>query len=167
MRKLSTLIVASTLALSCSSIAFAEGTAAKPAAASTETSATSESSQEHMMHRHNPFAKLDLTEKQRAEMKALWKSSDVKANHEEMKKQMDSLHALAASDSFDEAKAKSTVDDIAKVRAEKLLERIRLENKMYNVLTPAQKKQFNENYLKHQEKMDKHHHKKHHDDDAE
>jgi len=60
-----------------------------------------------------------------------------------------------ASDNFDEAKVKSQIDTISQAQSQRMLERARAENKMYNLLTPEQKKQFNENYQKRAEKMEK------------
>jgi Spy/CpxP family protein refolding chaperone len=37
-----------------------------------------------------------------------------------------------------------------------MLERAKAENKMYNLLTPEQKKQYNENYQKREQKMMEH-----------
>ncbi len=54
---------------------------------------------------------------------------------------------------FDEAKAKAQIDAIGKAQSERMLERAKAENKMYNLLTPEQKKQYNENYQKREQKM--------------
>ncbi|QJW53167.1 Periplasmic chaperone Spy [Serratia plymuthica] len=70
-----------------------------------------------------------------------------------VKEERQALHNLVASDSFDEAKAKSQIDAISKAQSEHMLERAKAENKMYNLLTPEQKKQYNENYQKREQKM--------------
>ncbi|MGQ3523795.1 Spy/CpxP family protein refolding chaperone [Acinetobacter baumannii] len=42
---------------------------------------------------------------------------------------------------------------MGKAQSERMLERAKAENKMYNLLTPEQKKQYNENYQKREQKM--------------
>ena len=157
MRKVTAMVLASTLALSSASFAFAAET----------TPATDAPMQSHgkMMdhkgpHHGNPFAELNLTEQQRTQMKALMKDSGPRVDRGEMKKQMDALHGLVANESFDEAKVKSQIDQITQAQSARMLERAKVENKMYNLLTPEQKKQFNENYQKRAEKMaEPRHHK--------
>ncbi|MCC3718000.1 ATP-independent periplasmic protein-refolding chaperone Spy [Rouxiella badensis] len=154
MRKLTAMVVASTLALSSASFAFAaETTPATGAPAQTQGAM-----EHHKGPRHyNPFAGLNLTEQQRTQMKALWKESGPRHDRGDMKKQMDTLHGLVASDTFDQAKVKAEIDKISQEQSARMLERATMENKMYNLLTPAQKKQFNENYQKRAEKMAEHH----------
>lgn len=154
MRKLTAMVVASTLALSSASFAFAAETT--PA---TGTMAQTQGKMEHHKgpHHAGPFAGLNLTEQQRAQMKALWKDSAHPKDRGAMKKQMDTLHGMVASNSFDEAKVKSEIDQISQAQSARMLERAKMENKMYNLLTPEQKKQFNENYQQRAEKMAEHH----------
>lgn len=152
MRKLTAMVVASTLALSSASFAFAaETTPATPAPAQTQGKMDHHKGPRH----HNPFAGLNLTEQQRTQMKALMKDSP-RPDRGDMKKQMDTLHGLVASNSFDESKVKAEIDQISQAQAARMLERAKVENKMYNLLTPEQKKQFNENYQKRGEKMAEH-----------
>ncbi|CAM3560272.1 ATP-independent periplasmic protein-refolding chaperone [Rouxiella silvae] len=154
MRKLTAMIVASTLALSSASFAFAAETT--PA---TGAQAQTQGKMEHHKgpRQFNPFAGLNLTEQQRTQMKALWKDSGMHHDRGEMKKQMDTLHGLVASNNFDEAKVKGEIDQISQAQSARMLERAKIENKMYNLLTPEQQKQFNENYQKRAEKMAEHH----------
>lgn len=149
MRKLTALFVASTLALGSAATAFAADTTAAPAAAPMK-----------MMH-HNgpgkggPFAGLDLTEQQRQQMRDIMKESR-QDRGPGAKDERQALHNLVASDSFDEAKAKAQIDAIAKVQSEHMLARAKAENKMYNLLTPEQKKKYNENYLSREKRMMEH-----------
>ncbi|WP_337263590.1 MULTISPECIES: ATP-independent periplasmic protein-refolding chaperone Spy [unclassified Serratia (in: enterobacteria)] len=149
MRKLTALFVASTLALGSAATAFAADTTAAPAAAPMK-----------MMH-HNgagkggPFAGLELTEQQRQQMRDIMKESR-QDRGPGAKDERQALHNLVASDNFDEAKAKAQIDAIAKVQSEHMLARAKAENKMYNLLTPEQKKQYNENYLSRERKMMEH-----------
>lgn len=153
MRKLTAMIVASTLALSSASFAFAAETTATPAPdapAATHGKMLHHKGPQHM----NPFAGLNLTEQQKTQMKDIMKDSGARPDRAAMKAQMDQMHNLVASDSFDEAKVKSQIDTITKAQSDRMLDRARAENKMYNLLTPEQKKQFNENYQKRAEKME-------------
>ncbi|MFZ4835223.1 ATP-independent periplasmic protein-refolding chaperone Spy [Rouxiella sp. Mn2063] len=165
MRKLTAMIVASTLAMSAASFAFAADTTVSDAAPDT----TQSKMMHHKgMHHPNPFAGLNLTEAQRTQMRELMKESGPHHQRGEMRTQMDALHKLVATDSFDEAKVKSQIDEITQAQSAHMLERAKVENKMYNLLTPEQKKQFNENYQKRAEKMAERmaEHKKHQADAA-
>ncbi|MFG0427173.1 ATP-independent periplasmic protein-refolding chaperone Spy [Serratia liquefaciens] len=149
MRKLTALFVASTLALGSASMAFAADTTAAPA--------TTDATPMKMMHhkgegKGGPFAGLNLTEQQRQQMRDIMKESHQKRGAG-MKEERQALHSLVASDSFDEAKAKAQIDAISKTQSEHMLERAKAENKMYNLLTPEQKKQYNENYQKREQEM--------------
>jgi protein CpxP len=151
MRKLTALFVASTLALGSASMAFAADTTTAPA------TADSSAAPMKMMHhkgegKGGPFAGLNLTEQQRQQMRDIMKESHQKRGAG-MKEERQALHSLVASDSFDEAKAKTQIDAISKTQSEHMLERAKAENKMYNLLTPEQKKQYNENYQKREQKM--------------
>ncbi|AIA46187.1 MULTISPECIES: ATP-independent periplasmic protein-refolding chaperone Spy [Serratia] len=148
MRKLTALFIASTLALGSASAAFAADTATAPAA---------DAAPMKMMHhkgegKGGPFAGLNLTEQQRQQMRDIMKESHQKRGPG-MKEERQALHNLVASDSFDEAKAKAQIDAIGKAQSERMLARAKAENKMYNLLTPEQKKQYNENYQKREQKM--------------
>jgi Spy/CpxP family protein refolding chaperone len=154
MRKLTALFVASTLALGSASMAFAADSTAAP----TTTEATPMNMK--MMHhkgegKGGPFAGLNLTEQQRQQMRDIMKESHQKRG-EGTKEERQALHSMVASDSFDEAKAKTQIDAISKAQSEHMLERAKAENKMYNLLTPEQKKQYNENYQKREQKMMEH-----------
>lgn len=151
MRKLTAMIVASTLALSSASFAFAADTTPAPDAPATQGKMMHHKGPHHM----NPFAGLNLTEQQKTQMKEIMKDSGARPDRAAMKAQMDTMHGLVASDSFDEAKVKSQIDTITQAQSQRMLDRARAENKMYNLLTPEQKKQFNENYQKRAEKMEK------------
>ena len=150
MRKLMALFVASTLALGSASAALAADTAAPATGAAPMK----------MMH-HNgsdkggPFAGLNLTEQQRQQMRDIMKESHQKRGPQASDERQ-ALHNLVAAESFDEAKAKEQIDAIGKMQSERMLERARAENKMYNLLTPEQKKQYQDNYQKREQKMKEH-----------
>lgn len=150
MRKLTALFVASTLALGSASMAFAADTSAP----------TADNAPMKMMHlngpgKGGPFAGLNLTEQQRQQMRDIMKQAHQKRG-QGMKEERQALHNMVASDNFDEAKAKAQIDTISKAQSERMLERAKAENKMYNLLTPEQKKQYNENYQQREQKMMEH-----------
>lgn len=153
MRKLTALALASTLALGSFSFAYAADTTAAPAAPA--------QTQGKMMHHKgpmgNPFAGLNLTEQQRQQMRDIMKPRHSEEQRTQMMQHHSNLHALVTADSFDESKAKAEIDAISKAQNERMLERVRAENKMYNLLTPEQKTQFEQNYQKRTEKMGEHH----------
>lgn len=155
MRKLTALFVASTLALGSASAAFAADATTTPATAAATSAAPAK-----MMHhkgpgKEGPFAGLNLTKEQRQQMRDIMKESHQKRGPG-AKDERQALHSMVASDSFDEAKAKAQIDVISKAQSERMLERAKAENKMYNLLTPEQKKQYNENYQKREQKMMEH-----------
>jgi len=153
MRKLTALFVASTLALGSASMAFAADTTAAPAAPASAADAAPMKMMHHKGEgKGGPFAGLNLTEQQRQQMRDIMKESHQNRGAG-VKEERQALHNLVASDSFDEAKAKSQIDAISKAQSEHMLERAKAENKMYNLLTPQQKKQYNENYQKREQKM--------------
>ena len=151
MRKLTALFVASTLALGSASAAFAAETTTAPAP-------TADGAK--MMHHKGPgkgglFAGLNLTEQQRQQLREIMKESRQNRGPG-AKEERQALHNMIVSDNFDEAKAKAQIDAIGKAQAEHMLARAKAENKMYNLLTSEQKKQYNENYQKHEQKMKEH-----------
>uniref|UniRef100_UPI0018F8B2AA Spy/CpxP family protein refolding chaperone n=1 Tax=Cronobacter malonaticus TaxID=413503 RepID=UPI0018F8B2AA len=58
------------------------------------------------------------------------------------------MHNLIASDSFDKDKAQAQIDKMEAQHKARMLAHIETQNKIYNVLTPEQKKQFNANFEK-------------------
>ena len=59
------------------------------------------------------------------------------------------MHELIASDTFDKAKAEAQIDKMEAQHKAMALSRLETQNKIYNILTPEQKKQFNANFEKH------------------
>lgn len=58
------------------------------------------------------------------------------------------MHDLITSDTFDQAKAEAQIDKIAAWHKAALLQRLQVQNKIYNILTPEQKKKFSDNLNK-------------------
>ncbi len=145
MRKLTALFVASTLALGATSAAFAADTA-------TTTAAPTESKMMHHkgkpgMHQDMMFKDLNLTDAQKQQIRDI-----MKAQREQMKRpsqdERRAMHDIIASSSFDKAKAQAQVDKMAEQNKVRMLAHMETQNKIYNILTPEQKKQFDANFEK-------------------
>ena len=133
MRKLTALFVASTLALGAANLAHAADTTApvdgKPA-----------------MHHKGPkgphhdmmFKGLNLTDAQKQQIRDI-----KKGEFAQMQQERRSMHEVIASDTFDKAKAEAQIAKMDEQRKAHMLAHLETQNKIYNVLTPEQKKQFN------------------------
>ncbi|WP_320709225.1 ATP-independent periplasmic protein-refolding chaperone Spy [Enterobacter sp. 302C9] len=147
MRKFTALFVASTLALGATSMAFAADTAT--------TAPTAPAEGKMMMHHkgtgmHNEmmmFKDLNLTDAQKQQIRDIRK-----AERDQMKRppleERRAMHDIIASDSFDKAKAEAQIDKMAEQHKARMLAHMETQNKIYNILTPEQKKQFNANFEK-------------------
>lgn len=98
------------------------------------------------------FAGLRLTEEQREEMRDIMTASHQNGS-KWAKEERNTLHELVASDNFDDATVKTQIETLNKARSERMLERVRADNKIYNLLTLEQKKRYNENYQKREQKI--------------
>lgn len=147
MKKLTALFVASTLALGAANLAHAADT--------TSTTAT-DAAQSSTMHHHKGkmgprhdmmFQGLNLTDAQKQQVRDI-----MKANRDQMKRppqeEMRAMHDLVASDSFDKAKAEAQIARMEEQHKSMMLSRLETQNKIYNISTPEQKKQFNANFEK-------------------
>jgi Spy/CpxP family protein refolding chaperone len=145
MRKLTALFVASTLALGATSAAFAADTA-------TTTAAPAESKMMHHkgkpgMHHDMMFKDLNLTDAQKTQIRDIMKSQRDQMKRPSVEERR-AMHDIIASDSFDKAKAQAQVDKMAEQNKARMLAHMETQNKIYNILTPEQKKQFNANFEK-------------------
>ncbi|WP_407732667.1 ATP-independent periplasmic protein-refolding chaperone Spy [Pseudocitrobacter faecalis] len=145
MKKITALFVASTLALGAANLAHAADTSTAPAA---------QPDGKTMMHHHKGkpgprhhemmmFQGLNLTDAQKQQIRDI-----KKAEHDKMQDNRRAMHDLIASDSFDKAKAQAQIDKMDTQRKEMMLSHMETQNKIYNILTPEQKKQFNANFEK-------------------
>ena len=148
MRKLTALFVASTLALGATSMAFAADTA-------TTTAAPTEGKM-MMHHKGKPgphhdmmmFKDLNLTDAQKQQIRDIMKSQRENMKRPSLEERR-AMHDLIASDTFDKAKAEAQIDKMEAQHKAMALSRLETQNKIYNILTPEQKKQFNANFEKH------------------
>ena len=147
MRKFTALFVASTLALGATSMAFAADTA-------TTTAAPAEGKM--MMHHKGPgmhnemmmFKDLNLTDAQKQQIRDIMKSQRDQMKRPPLEERR-AMHDIIASDTFDKAKAEAQIDKMAEQHKARMLAHMETQNKIYNILTPEQKKQFNANFEKH------------------
>ena len=145
MRKLTALFVASTLALGAANLAHA---------ADTTTAAPADA--KPMMHHNGKFAPhhdmmfkdLNLTDAQKQQIRDIMKSQRENMKRPSLEERR-AMHDLIASDTFDKAKAEAQIDKMEAQHKAMALSRLETQNKIYNILTPEQKKQFNANFEKH------------------
>ncbi|MDN5450722.1 MAG: ATP-independent periplasmic protein-refolding chaperone Spy [Enterobacterales bacterium] len=164
MRKLTALMLASSLALGASMANAAETTATPtaPAAPVATKADGAPMMMHHQMGKQGPrhggmFEGLKLTDQQREQMKTIAKEFRSEHKKPMMGEHCKDMHKLVASDKFDESAARAQIEANNKERNDMMLERMKMENKMYNVLTPEQKKEFNQNFEKRIEKMEQRH----------
>ncbi|GGD14030.1 ATP-independent periplasmic protein-refolding chaperone [Franconibacter daqui] len=145
MRKLTAIFVASTLALGAANLAHAADTA---------TSATTTDSTPMQHHKgprgpHNEMMLkgLNLTDAQKQQIRDIHKAQREKFKRPSLEERRE-MHSLIASDSFDSAKAQAQVDKMAEQNKARMMAHLETQNKIYNILTPEQKKQFNANFEK-------------------
>ncbi|EEY4946477.1 ATP-independent periplasmic protein-refolding chaperone [Salmonella enterica] len=144
MRKLTALFVASTLAMGAANLAHAaETTTAAPADAKPMMQHKGKFGPHHDMM----FKNLNLTDAQKQQIRDI-----IKAQREQMKRPLleerRAMHDIIASDTFDKAKAEAQITKMEAQRKANMLAHMETPNKIYNVLTPEQKKQYNANFEK-------------------
>ncbi|EBO4931858.1 ATP-independent periplasmic protein-refolding chaperone [Salmonella enterica] len=144
MRKLTALFIASTLAMGAANLAHAaETTTAAPADAKPMMQHKGKFGSHHDMM----FKNLNLTDAQKQQIRDI-----MKAQREQMKRPLleerRAMHDIIASDTFDKAKAEAQITKMEAQRKANMLAHMETQNKIYNVLTPEQKKQYNANFEK-------------------
>ena len=144
MKKLTALFVASTLALGAANLAHAaDTTAAQPESNPMMHHKGMHGGQHEMM-----FKGLNLTDAQKQQIRDI-----MKGQRENMKRpsldERRAMHELIASDTFDKAKAEAQIDKMEAQHKAMAHSRMDTQNKIYYIVTPEQKKQFNANFEKH------------------
>ncbi|UQQ17821.1 ATP-independent periplasmic protein-refolding chaperone Spy [Salmonella sp. WGH-01] len=144
MRKLTALFVASTTAMGAANLAHAaETTTAAPADAKPMMQHKGKFGPHHDMM----FKNLNLTDAQKQQIRDI-----IKAQREQMERPLleerRAMHDIIASDTFDKAKAEAQITKMEAQRKANMLAHMETQNKIYNVLTPEQKKQYNANFEK-------------------
>ncbi|WP_075181645.1 ATP-independent periplasmic protein-refolding chaperone Spy [Pantoea sp. 1.19] len=155
MRKLTSLVVAMSLALGAANIVHAAADNLTPPPAGAEKPAHKPGMHGH---KHGPMAMLkdlNLTDAQKTQIRDI-----MKAGRKEMKRpsveEMRQNHAIIAASSFDQAKAALQADKMTANAKENAVAMMATQNKIYNVLTAEQKKQYDANFEKHLAEMGKH-----------
>ena len=148
MRKLTALFVASTLALGATSMAFAADTATTTAAPAEGKMMMHHKGKPGMHHEMMMFKDLNLTDAQKQQIRDIMKSQRDQMKRPPLEERR-AMHDIIASDSFDKAKAEAQIDKMAEQHKARMLAHMETQNKIYNILTPEQKKQFNANFEKH------------------
>ncbi|HAO6820619.1 TPA: ATP-independent periplasmic protein-refolding chaperone, partial [Salmonella enterica subsp. enterica serovar Heidelberg] len=96
-------------------------------------------------HHDMMFKNLNLTDAQKQQIRDI-----MKAQREQMKRppleERRAMHDIIASDTFDKAKAEAQITKMEAQRKANMLAHMETQNKIYNVLTPEQKKQYNANF---------------------
>lgn len=145
MRKLSTLLIASTLAFGAVNLAHAADEGQKVV----------NNSEQHHPHKgpkgmmHDPmFKDLKLTDAQKQQIRDI-----MKENRPPREKPNDDnrriMHELIISDNFDKAQAEKFIAQGAEQHQAHMLARLETQNKIYHILSAEQKKQVNDNFAKH------------------
>ncbi|WP_163304201.1 ATP-independent periplasmic protein-refolding chaperone Spy [Enterobacter ludwigii] len=148
MRKFTALFVASTLALGATSMAFAADTATTITAAPVEGKMMMHhKGKPGMHHEMMMFKDLNLTDAQKQQVRDIMKSQRDQMKRPSLDERR-AMHDIIASDSFDKAKAEAQIDKMAEQHKARMLAHMETQNKIYNILTPEQKKQFNANFEK-------------------
>lgn len=147
MRKLTALFVASTLALGATSMAFAADTATTTTAAPTEGKMMIHHKGKPGMHHDMMFKDLNLTDAQKQQVRDIMKSQRDQMKRPPLEERR-AMHDIIASDTFDKAKAEAQIAKMEEQRKANMLAHMETQNKIYNILTPEQKKQFNANFEK-------------------
>ena len=148
MRKFTALFVASTLALGATSMAFAADTATTTTAAPVEGKMMMHhKGKPGMHHEMMMFKDLNLTDAQKQQVRDIMKSQRDQMKRPPLEERR-AMHDIIASDSFDKAKAEAQIDKMAEQHKARMLAHMETQNKIYNILTPEQKKQFNANFEK-------------------
>ncbi|MCU6159246.1 ATP-independent periplasmic protein-refolding chaperone Spy [Enterobacter bugandensis] len=147
MRKFTALFVASTLALGATSMAFAADTATTTAAPAEGKMMMHHKGKPGMHHEMMMFKDLNLTDAQKQQIRDIMKSQRDQMKRPPLEERR-AMHDIIANDSFDKAKAEAQIDKMAEQHKARMLAHMETQNKIYNILTPEQKKQFNANFEK-------------------
>jgi Spy/CpxP family protein refolding chaperone len=128
-------------------MAFAADTATTTTAAPTEGKMMMHHKGKPGMHHDMMFKDLNLTDAQKQQVRDIMKSQRDQMKRPPLEERR-AMHDIIASDSFDKAKAEAQIDKMAEQHKAGMLARMETQNKIYNILTPEQKKQFNANFEK-------------------
>lgn len=145
MRKLTSVFLATAMALGAANIVHAAADNLTPPPAGSEKPMHKPPMRHHGMEMM--FKGLNLTDAQKTQIKTI-----LRDGHKEMKRpsleERRADHSIIASDTFDRAKAEAQAEKMTANAKDRALAMMETQNKIYNVLTPEQKKQYNANFEK-------------------
>ncbi|MGK3143697.1 cell-envelope stress modulator CpxP [Pantoea sp. C2G6] len=140
MRKLTAVVLASAMAFGLASAGAKDATTIEEMHhVGLPTGSMTQNPQSHM------FDGIDLTEEQRQQMRDLMQQ----ARHERPAVRIDdiaALHELVTANQFNEAAIREKAETIARVQVEQQVEIARVQNQMFQLLTPAQQATLQKNY---------------------
>ncbi|KAG6336903.1 hypothetical protein ID866_2188 [Astraeus odoratus] len=128
-------------------MAFAADTATTTAAPAEGKMMMHHKGKPGMHHEMMMFKDLNLTDAQKQQIRDIMKSQRDQMKRPPLEERR-AMHDIIASDSFDKAKAEAQIDKMAEQHKARMLAHMETQNKIYNILTPEQKKQFNANFEK-------------------
>ncbi|QPR27075.1 Spy/CpxP family protein refolding chaperone [Edwardsiella hoshinae] len=161
MRKLTAMILASTLALGVGAANAAETTAAPVANGNGNGNGMGMMHHPDMNHQNGMMQKkgnrhggmgmlagIQLTPEQRQQIRDIRQQFHKAHPMPQMMDNFKQMQQLITSDKFDEAAARAHIEANNKVRNDVAVERMKMEHQIYSLLTPAQKQQVNQNFEK-------------------
>lgn len=102
-------------------------------------------------------AKLNLTDEQKAQAKAIWqKEAPTMKPLMQQERQLDQQLRPYVEGTFDQAKVQAIAAQKAQVEAQMTVERTRIHNEMYQILTADQKAQLKQMEADHEARMQRH-----------
>lgn len=102
---------------------------------------TDEQRQERQdMHLERMAAVLDLTEEQKSQIETLrnQKRENTAAQQEKMTELREELREMGLDGSYDESRARALANELATIKADMMVENIRLRSEIHSLLTPEQ-----------------------------
>ncbi|MBK4714233.1 MULTISPECIES: ATP-independent periplasmic protein-refolding chaperone Spy [Tenebrionibacter/Tenebrionicola group] len=143
MRKLTAIIVTSALALGAANLAHAADSSTVVKEDAAKMQAHKGPRGPHMMM----FNGLNLSDAQKQQVREIMKAEREKMTRH-VQNDRKAMRDVVASDSFDRSKAQALIDSRTAGHKERMLSMLETQNKIYNILTPEQKKQFVANFDK-------------------
>ncbi|KAA9002820.1 ATP-independent periplasmic protein-refolding chaperone [Affinibrenneria salicis] len=142
MRKLTAMFVATTLALGAAGLAHAE-----PADAGKAPEGRTQGMMKHGPRGDMMFKNLNLTDAQKQQIRQIMQDSR-KEPRMPSPEDRRALHQLITAGTFDRAQAETLVTKMEEANKARTLAHLEAQSKIYNILTPEQKTQYNANFEK-------------------
>lgn len=98
------------------------------------------------------FGDLNLSDAQKTQMRDIVRQYRGKMQRPD-RQEMDNMRAIVTAEKFDADKARALAEKEAQRAKNNMVLRLEMQNKLYNVLTPEQKKQAADKFMRHMNKM--------------